>query len=258
MFDIDRHRALRAKLLAREQVFGGWMSFGHASIAEIFAQTKCFDFVALDMEHSNITIDEAQNLIRAVNGAGSVCLPRPGSSLLDICKPLLESGAGGLICPMINSPREFSEYISPSLFPPSGVRSYGVNRAHGYGRYFDEYVNSWNDSAIFVAQIESSVALDNIEKICDQESLCGVMVGPYDLTASLGITGDFANPAYLRACEAVARAAADKGKTAMIQVADCSIDNIAVFEAVGFNAFVMSSDLFILNQFSESVDSMYL
>ena len=257
MFDIQLHKALRVKLSAREKVLGGWMSFGHPAIAEVLAQTNCFDFVALDMEHSNITVDEAQNLIRATNGVGKVCLPRPGSALPDICKPLLESGAGGLICPMIGVPEDFVGYSSPSLFPPLGFRSYGVNRAHGYGRYFDNYVNCWNEAAVFVAQIENKLGLENVDRICDQESLCAVMIGPYDLTASLGMTGEFLNPIYLRACEAVANAAARKGKSAMIQVTDFSKENIAQLEALGFNAFVISSDLFILNEFSETVDHMF-
>ena len=74
-------------------------------------------------------------------------------------------------------------------YPPIGKRSFGVNRAQNYGFDFEDYIKSWNDSSIFMIQIESIEAVENIEELLQLENLDGVMIGPYDISGSLGVPG---------------------------------------------------------------------
>ena len=133
---ITARRELKRKLAAREHVFGGWVSYREAAIAETFAKAG-MDFVAIDMEHTTISTDQANRIITGVQSEGVACLPRPVSHSNDYIKPILEAGADGLIFQMVNTPEEVEALIQLQKFPPVGERSYGVNRAHGYGLDFD-------------------------------------------------------------------------------------------------------------------------
>lgn len=174
-------------------MFGGWVSYSHPSITETFARAG-FDFMAIDMEHSTISIEQAQRIIAASQAEGVPCLPRPVSHSNDYIKPLLESGADGMLIQMVNTPEEVEALIRLVKFPPAGNRSYGVNRAHGYGWDFDEYIQTWNDSSPFLIQVESIRAVENIDLLLQFDEVDGVMVGPYDISGSLGVPGQTSHP----------------------------------------------------------------
>ena len=193
---------LRARFRARDLLFGAWLSFGHASIAEIFAAHE-FDFLAIDMEHSTISLGEAQRIIAASQSHAVPCLPRPVSHSNDWIKPLLDSGADGLIAPMTNSFEEAQNLKNNLKYPPAGKRSFGVNRAQGYGSTFNEYVSRWNELSVFIPQIESVPAVESISEILKLDEVDGIMVGPYDLSGSLGVPGKLQHEAVVEAENAV-------------------------------------------------------
>jgi 2-dehydro-3-deoxyglucarate aldolase len=184
---------LKERLRSREIIFGSWVSFSHPSIAEIFASHK-FDFLAIDMEHGTINLEQSQRIIAASQSFNVPCLPRPVSHSNDYIKPLLDSGADGIIAPMVNTEEEVEELIQYLKYPPIGSRSFGVNRAQNYGSNFDDYVRSWNDSSVLVVQIESESAVKGIEEIISFSEVDAVMIGPYDLSGSLGVPGQKFHP----------------------------------------------------------------
>ena len=96
---------LKKKFLNRDNLFGGWVSFGHPSITEIFTNAN-FDFLAIDMEHSTISLNEAQRIISSSQAGNLPCLPRPVSHSNDWFKPILDSGADGLILPTVENEKE--------------------------------------------------------------------------------------------------------------------------------------------------------
>ena len=95
------------------------------------------------MEHSTISLTEGQRIIAACQSEGVPCLPRPVSHSNDFIKPLLESGADGILIQMVNTVEEVSRLIDDIKYPPIGKRSYGVSRAQGYGFDFEEYISNW-------------------------------------------------------------------------------------------------------------------
>ena len=163
MNNIFSNRAsLKKKLRNRERLFAGWISYAHPSITETFARAG-FDFIAIDMEHATISLEQAQRIIAASQSEGVPCIPRPVSHSNDYFKPLLDSGADGMLVQMVNTPEEVAAIISNIKFPPAGNRTYGVNRAHAYGFDFDEYITTWNTTSSFLLQIESIKAVENID-----------------------------------------------------------------------------------------------
>lgn len=248
---IFQNRAvLRAKLRRRERLFAGWVSYAHPSITETFARAG-FDFIAIDMEHSTVSVEQAQRIIAASQAEGVPCLPRPVSHSNDWIKPLLESGADGLLVQMVNTPVELRAIIGHLKYPPVGRRSYGVNRAQAYGFDFDEYAGNWNDTSAFIIQVESIEAVENIEKLLAFDEVDGVMVGPYDISGSLGVPGQTAHPRVIEASRKVIAACERFGKSCGTQVADVTPESTSALFALGYTYAILGSDLFILWKWAE-------
>lgn len=256
MMNIQRARLeLKSKFRNRQMLFGGWVSYSHPSITETIAKAG-FDFIAIDMEHSTITVEQAQRIIAACQGEGTLCLPRPVSHSNDWIKPLLESGSDGLIIQMVNTPRDVEKLLSHMKYPPMGRRSFGVNRAQGYGFDFDSYVETWNETSSLIIQIESIEAVDNIEKLISFEDVDGVMVGPYDISGSLGVPGQISHPSVLNAAEKVVEVCAKYGKSCGTQVAEATPETVRQMFDFGYTYGILSSDLFVLWKWSERMRTL--
>jgi len=248
----QKRAALKEKLRRRERLFGGWISYGHPSITETFARAG-FDFIAIDMEHSTISLEQAQRIIAASQSEGVPCLPRPVSHSNDWIKPLLESGADGLLVQMVDTPEEIEFLLGHLKYPPIGRRSYGVNRAQAYGFDFDAYVKCWNETSSFLIQVESILAVDNIERLLSYDEIDGVMIGPYDISGSLGVPGQTSHPLVLDASRKVIDACARRGKSCGTQVTDASADSITALFHLGYTYAILGSDLFVLWKWAEQM-----
>lgn len=246
---------LKQKLANRERVFGGWVSYREPAIAETFANAG-LDFIAIDMEHTTITTDEANRIITGVQSEGVVCLPRPVSHNNDYIKPMLDAGADGMIIPMVNTRAEAEEQVRLQKFPPLGQRSFGVNRAHGYGFEFKPYINTWNDSGIFVIQVESITAVKNIEELVKVTELDAVMVGPYDISGSLGVPGETNHPKVREAAKRVVEVCAEAGISCMTQIADVQKNAVEDAFDQGYTSVILGSDLFILWKWAADMKSL--
>ena len=247
--------ALKKKLRDRERLFAGWVSYAHPSITETMARAG-FDFIAIDMEHSTITVEQAQRIIAACQGEGTLCMPRPVSHSNDWIKPLLESGADGLIVQMVNTPAELEGLLSNVKYPPKGRRSFGVNRAQGYGFDFDSYVETWNETSSFIIQIESIEAVENINELLAFEDVDGVMLGPYDISGSLGVPGQTSHPDVIKASKKVIAACEKVGKSCGTQVADATMENVQQLFELGYTYAILGSDLFVLWKWTERMQAL--
>ena len=249
---LTRRRALKKKLKAREQVYGGWVSYADTAITETFAKAG-FDFIAIDMEHTTISLEEAKRIITSAQAEGACCFPRPVSHTNEVIKPLLEAGEDGMFIQMVETPEQVRALIDHTKFPPVGKRSYGVNRAHGYGFDFDRYINEWNDSSSLILQIESITAVENIDALLDFPEVDGVMVGPYDISGSLGVPGQTNHPKVREAGRTIIEAAARVGKSCCTQIADVSPERVRDAFDQGFTFVILGSDLFVLWKWAENM-----
>jgi 2-keto-3-deoxy-L-rhamnonate aldolase RhmA len=247
-----RRAALKEKLRQRERLFAGWVSYAHPSITETFARAG-FDFIAIDMEHATISLEQAQRIIAASQSEGVPCLPRPVSHSNDWIKPLLESGADGLLVQMVNTAEEIESLIGHLKYPPVGCRSYGVNRAQGYGFDFDSYIKNWNETSTFIIQVESIQAVENIENLLAFNEVDGVMIGPYDISGSLGVPGQTSHPLVIEASRKVISACNRFGKSCGTQVADASIESVRDLFDLGYTYAILGSDLFVLWKWAEQM-----
>ena len=247
-----RRRALKNKLRNRQRAFGGWVSYPDPAITETFARAG-FDFIAIDMEHTTISLEQAKHIITSCHAEGTLCLPRPVSHSNDIVKPLLEAGADGMIIQMVETPEQVKILIDNIKFPPVGRRSYGVNRAHGYGFDFDRYITEWNESSSFILQIESINGVNNIDRLLDFPEVDGVMIGPYDISGSLGVPGQLNNPKVRDAAKRVIEACARHKKSCCTQVSEVTAAAVSDVFDQGFTFVILGSDLFVLWKWAEQM-----
>jgi 2-keto-3-deoxy-L-rhamnonate aldolase RhmA len=249
--EIEKRRAeLKAKLRARRKVFAAWTSLAHPSVTEMFVRSGV-DFVGIDIEHSTISQEQSQRIIAASQAGNSLCLPRIASHNMEMIKRLLDSGADGLIVPMVNSLDDVRRLVSWQKYPPLGNRSFGISRGQGYGFDFDDYVGSWNRVSTLIVQIESTQGVANIGEILGAESVDGAMIGPYDLSGSMGIPGQIRHSRVVEASRKVIEACARAGKACGTQIIDPDERTLAEAFEQGFTFVVLASDIFILWKWAE-------
>ena len=183
-------KSLKKELQKNVLTHGSWITIGHQSIAEIMAKAG-FDWLVIDMEHSVIDLPQAQNLLLAIEASGCVPLVRVGNNDAYLIKRVMDAGAHGVIVPMVNSREDAEAAVSAVKYPPLGTRGVGLARAQGYGYKFDEYKKWVENESVVIVQIEHIRAIENLEEILNVPGVDGSIIGPYDLSGSMGWPGEF-------------------------------------------------------------------
>tara|TARA_B100000315_G_C14543875_1_gene572263 strand:+ start:625 stop:1356 length:732 start_codon:yes stop_codon:yes gene_type:complete len=169
---------------------GSWITLNHISIVEIMADAG-FDWLCVDLEHSVIDYYGAEKLIATIEAKGCVPYVRVGANDPLIIKRVLDAGAKGIIVPMINSKIDAEKAVNAVKYPPLGNRGVGLARAQGYGFDFEEYADTINNETRVIAQIEHIDAINNLEDIITVDGIDGTIIGPYDLSGSMGKPGKY-------------------------------------------------------------------
>jgi len=241
-----RKGSLKAELNTSLQTIGSWITLAHPAIAEIMAKAG-FDWLAVDLEHSVITIREAEELIRVIDLCGVAPLVRLSANDPVQIKRVMDAGAHGVIVPMVNSAVQAEQAISAVRFPPQGRRGVGLARAQGYGRRFDEYLNWVSEEAVVIVQVEHIEAVNNLEAILAVESVDGFIVGPYDLSGSLGVPGELNHPLMKEAMERIISVGAASGKTPGIHVVEPDVEELKLRIEQGYRFVAYSVDIRMLD-----------
>ena len=205
---------------------GTWLQFPSADVAEVMGASG-YDWVAVDMEHGAFTRAILPDVFRAIERGGSTPFARIAQAELRPIKDALDSGAQGLVFPMIESREQLDRAISLSLYPDAGgSRGVGYSRANMYGRDFDPYRVDVAKDILLVAQIEHIRAVDQLDAILSHPRLDAIMVGPYDLSGSMGLTGQFDHPDFVAVMARINEACK------LLRAGNLSIAEVAV--SVGF------------------------
>ena len=190
--DLPRNAFKHALKAGRAQI-GLWSSLSSNYSVEVIAGAG-FDWLLLDMEHSPNDLESLLAQLQAAAPYGTHPVVRvPWNDMVTI-KRVLDIGAQSLLVPYVSSAQEAAAAVSYMRYPPKGVRGVaGTTRATRFGRIKD-YARRAHEEICLLVQVETQAGLDNIEAICGIEGIDGVFVGPADLHASLGHTGEIANP----------------------------------------------------------------
>ena len=214
---------LKTRLDAGKVAIGAQLRFGQPAIAELFALAG-FDWVLIDSEHAPQTPTGIQAQLQAVSGTAATALVRVPTNDVDLIRLYLDMGALGIVAPFINTAEQAAVGASACRYPPRGTRGWGPHRASGYGLTAQEYTRSIDDNVLYVPIIESVEAVDSIADILMVDGVDACIIGPVDLSISLGRPFDFDNNFYRDAVSRVADAARACGKPAGIGVQGSPLD----------------------------------
>jgi len=247
-------RKIKDKLSSGKVSIGSWMSMAHPSIAEILAMAG-YDWVVIETEHTAIDVSEVLRLIIAIEQRGSIPLVRLAWNDPIQAKAVLDSGAAGIIVPMVNTKAEAELAVKMTKYPPMGFRGVGLARAQGYGVDFDEYVNCANADTLLLLQIEHIDAVNNIEEILSVPGIDGTYIGPYDLSMSLGIPGQLNHPDVINAKNKVLDAALKRGLVAGIHCvhSDTAYTDSKLAIEQGYRFIAIGTDILFLGNSARSV-----
>ncbi|MBK8883087.1 MAG: 2,4-dihydroxyhept-2-ene-1,7-dioic acid aldolase [Bacteroidales bacterium] len=171
---------------------GTLLSISAPQVAEIISDSG-FDWVLIDMEHSAISLESVQNALQIMGDKILKIVRVPGKDEIWI-KRVLDTGCDGILVPMVNSAAEALKVVQYSKYPPEGRRSVGLSRAHSFGPGFSDYVENANKDLVIMIQIEHRDAVKNIDEILKVKGIDSVFIGPYDLSTSMGLTGQLSHP----------------------------------------------------------------
>jgi 2-dehydro-3-deoxyglucarate aldolase len=189
---------MNKKEFFKELRLGSWIQIGHPAVAEIMASAG-FDWLAIDLEHSAISLRETEDLIRIIELKRVKPFVRLSSNNPEQIKRVMDAGAHGVIVPMVKTHEDVEQAVRAVKYPPNGSRSIGLARAQGYGASFDDYFDWQQDNSIVVVQIEHIDAVRNLPEILSVPGVDAYITGPYDLSGSLGMPGRFDAPEFLDA-----------------------------------------------------------
>jgi 2-dehydro-3-deoxyglucarate aldolase len=232
--------------MSNQITIGSWISIGHPSVAEIMCQHN-FDWLTIDMEHNSIDPSMMQTLISVIQSYGIAALVRVWKNDEVIIKHALDAGADGIIVPMINTHDDALKAVSYAKYPPEGSRGVGLSRAQGYGNSFDKYKKWLSESSVVIAQIEHINGVDNIDSIIKTPGIDAVIVGPYDLSGSLGCIGDLEHNSVDIALLKVEKACAKRGMTMGYHVVNPDPLKVKSLIEKGYRFIAYSADFLLLN-----------
>lgn len=178
-----RANSIRDALARGAHVVNGWCSVGSSHVAEILGH-QGYDSLTIDLQHGAIGYETAFAMLQAISSTPATPFVRVPWNDPALVMKLLDAGAYGVICPMVNSRRDAESFVGAGRYPPRGYRSFGPNRAVQYAGA--DYVQGADREVLLFAMIETRPGLEAVDEIASVPGLDGVYVGPGDLSLALG------------------------------------------------------------------------
>ncbi len=242
---------LKEKLQQGQTVIGPFMKIRDPAIMEI-AGLSGLDFAIIDAEHGPISMESAENMIRAANLAGISPIIRIRANRPELFSRALDIGAEGVQIPQISTKKDAIEAVKAAKFAPEGDR--GVCRFVRAGRYsaMDRftYFSTANRDTTVIIHIEGQAGLQNLQEILTVDGIDVIFIGPYDLSQSMGITGQVDHPLVIKEAERIVRLTRAAGKVVGIFVED--IEAAKKWAAMGVQYISYSVDTGLIYEFFKS------
>lgn len=233
---------LRNHLKQGELVLGTILSLNSPDVAEILSGIG-FDWLFIDAEHSTLDPHHLGAIFQAT-GDTIPCVVRIPALDEIVVKKTLDAGAAGLLVPQVHNAEQAKQLVKWGRYYPAGSRGLGFGRAQGYGLKVGEYLETANESILLSVQAESAEAVKNIESIVRVDGLDAVLVGPYDLSASMGLPGQIEHPDVKAAIQHVADIC--KGAGMPVGIFGMTAEAVQPYIEQGFRFIVAGVDTVML------------
>lgn len=234
-------------------LIGTLVSLPAPEVTEILANSG-FDWLFIDAEHGAFNPQQAQTMLQAAGNCP--CVIRVPSDDEVWIKKALDIGAAGIIVPQVHTVEQARQIVNACKYSPHGSRGVGIGRAHKYGLSFEEYIKSANRDTALILQAESRSAIDNINGIATVKGVDAILVGPYDLSASLGKIGQVTDKEVINAINKVTKAC----KTAKVRLGYFGVNAGAVKPYIkkGFTLITVGVDsLFLIKSAKDTLAELH-
>jgi 2-keto-3-deoxy-L-rhamnonate aldolase RhmA len=207
---------LKAKLRRGEAVWGTFILEYGTPAAPRILQAAGWDYALIDMEHATFSIETVANMLQVSGSIGLPTLVRTPETQRSLLSRPLDAGALGLMIPRVESRDQAEEIVRYTKYPPVGDRGAILGSAHNAYRAVDgrRFMRQANDEILLIMQIETQTGLDHMDEILSVPGLDVALIGPYDLSTSLGIPGQVNHPRMLEAVDAFLTCCAEHGVVA--------------------------------------------
>ena len=240
---------LKDKLISNELTIGSWLTLPSTAIAEIMCNAG-FDWIVVDLEHTTISLEQAGEMIRTIELSGSSSLVRLTSNDENQIKRVMDAGAQGIVVPMVKSATDAKRAVTATRYPPLGNRGVGLARAQEYGAKFEEYL-AWqsdiNFGPVVVVQIEHIDAVPNLKEILNVDGIDAFIIGPYDLSCSMGIPGEFDNPEFIQTINEIIQIGSELDAVSGLHVVEPDIQKLNNAIVAGYKFIAYSVDIRMLD-----------
>jgi 2-dehydro-3-deoxyglucarate aldolase/4-hydroxy-2-oxoheptanedioate aldolase len=240
-----RSNTIKTLLAAGKVPLGTFVFEFHTSgIARIVAEAGA-DFIVFDMEHTGWSVESIRGLIATARCTTAIPLVRVPATEYDFIARILDVGAMGIMVPMVESAEQARAIVAAAKYPPLGRRgaAFGVAHDDYTGGDIVEKIASANREGLLLAQIETAAGLKNVDAIAATPGIDVLWIGQFDLSISMGIPGQFANPELIAAMDRVVAACQKHGKFAGIMAPDLA--TARDFLRQGFRMISYSGDLWV-------------
>lgn len=247
---------LRERIAEKGNATGTFLGVTTVPIMECLGYTG-LDFVIIDTEHGPYDTQPMSDLIQAAERGGMAPIVRIADVTHKEIQRAVDNGAEGLIVPCLRTVEEFRKAVELAKFAPLGNRGFIKGRGSGFGNLpwasgsLEDYMKKSNERLLLLPQCETKEALEEIEKIVAIDGLDGIFIGPFDLSISMGIPGNFEEPAFLEAVAHILQVCKKAGKLCMIYTN--TVEEAKRYLAQGFDAVANSMDTIVFTEAYRSV-----
>ena len=244
------NNAFQHAIKSGQKQIGLWISLSSNFAAEVVA-TAGYDWVLVDMEHSPNDLRTVMSQLQVFRDSGSTAIVRPEWNDTVLVKRLLDTGAPGLLFPMVQTVEEAQKAVAATRYPPRGVRGVsGSTRANSFGRVTD-YFSRIEDETPVLVQVETIEAVNRATDIGTVDGVDGVFFGPADIAADMGMLGKPMDPKVWEAIWPAARKLIDRGVPVGTLVQDAKF--AADLLRDGFTFVACGSDTGLLARASDNL-----
>jgi 4-hydroxy-2-oxoheptanedioate aldolase len=248
---MERSNKLKARIEAGKVALNGWLGIPSGFSAEVMARSG-WHSVTVDLQHGCQDFSTMVQCFQAASAFDVTTLARVPWNEPGIIGKVLDAGAWGVICPMVETGEQARDLVRASLYPPLGGRSNGPFRANMYGRPGASYQSFANEEMIILPMIETRKGVENMQEILDVPGISGLYVGPSDLGLSYGLA-----PAFDREEDEILRIyerliAESKARGLFCGLHNGTADYAGRMALMGFQFLSISSDATILGEIARS------
>jgi 2-keto-3-deoxy-L-rhamnonate aldolase RhmA len=243
---------LRKKVLAGEYVYGMMIRQGRDPGTPAIFAAAGYDFCFFDMEHGNYSMETVADLIRGCKSVGIGSVIRVPHLETHFISRVLDAGAEGIMVPMTSKREQAERIVRYSKFTPLGARGFGNQTGQTDYKVLKtvEFMKEANEHTLIIAQIETKEAIENIEEILDVEGIDVGLIGPNDLSISLGVPDLMGSEVMTQAIDRVVQAAKKKKKASGMHIG--SIDALKKWRSKGMTVLAYSTDIAFMYSASKS------